>query len=457
VSTTTEAGKAQSIHGYGSNSYLWYVIILLTLASTLSMVDRLALNVMIEPIKRDLGGLTDTQFALIAGIAFTMFYTILSYPAGWIADRYNRRNLMAGGIMAWSVMTFLCGMAGSFWALFFARMGVGVGEATLGPAANSTLADYFKPGRLPLAIAIVSSAPFVGQGLTNIIGAPMVDYLESVPNVVLPLIGEVYSWQMVFISLGIPGVIIGLLVLNLREPARQGRLNQDSVGAPFSVLKAFVLERKLFFFLIFAAYLGLSIQGWGLFTWFVEFYIREHHWTKTEIGLTYGSIAMFIGILGAVTSGAVAGWMVGRGKVDAPIRIVMWGTCALIPLGILLWTVPDGWMGIAILVPVTWLMAMPSGLIMTTLQSICPNELRGQIIAFYLISVNFLAYTFAPLVPPIVSDYVFDSPEVKGISLALMAIFTYGGAAICLYLCLKHYRVALEKAKAWTEIRSDAV
>jgi hypothetical protein len=92
---------------------------------------------------------------------------------------------------------------------------------------------------------------------------------------------------------------------------------------------------------------------------------------------------------------------------------------------------------------------MPSGLIMTTLQSICPNELRGQIIAFYLISVNFLAYTFAPMVPAIVSDIFFGSEDVKGIALAFMAIFTYGGASLCLYLCLKPYRAALEEAKAW--------
>jgi MFS family permease len=444
---SSESGHSE--HGYGSSAYLWWVIFLLTLASTLSMVDRLALNVMIGPIKRDLGGLTDFQFALIAGIAFTLFYTILSGPAGWIADRYNRRNLMAGGVIAWSIMTFLCGMAGSFWTLFFARMGVGVGEATLGPAANSTLADYFNPSRLPLAIAIVAAAPFVGQGLTNVVGAPMVQYLEQVPNIVLPIIGEVYSWQMVFIVLGIPGVLIGLLVLTIKEPPRKGKLDENSHGTTFAVLWDFIVKRWLFFFLIFAAYLGLSIQGWGLFTWFVEFYIREHQWTRTEIGVPYGLIAMCVGIIGSISAGAIAGWWLSRGTVDAPVKLVFWGTVALIPLGFLLWTVPDGHMGIAILVPTTFLMAMPSGLIMTTLQSICPNELRGQIIAFYLISVNFLAYTFAPMVPAIVSDIFFGSEDVKGIALAFMAIFTYGGAALCLYLCLKPYRAALEEAKAW--------
>ena len=428
---------------------------MLTLASTLAMIDRLALNVMIGPVKRDLGGLTDFQVSLIMGIAFTGFYTILSYPAGWIADRYSRRNLIAGGITAWSIMTFLCGMANSFWTLFLARTGVGVGEATLGPAANSMLADYFKPTRLPLAIAIVSSAPFVGQGLANIIGAPLVEYLESMPNMSVPLVGEVYSWQMVFILLGVPGVLIGFMMLTVREPDRQGKKELDKRGVPFSEVWAFIKQRRWFFFLIFTAYLGLSIQGWSLFSWFIEFYIREHDWGRGEIGVTYGLIAMIIGILGAVFSGAFAGWMIGRGSTDAPVRIVLWGTIALIPLVVALWIVPDDMMGIAILIPTTFLMAMPSGLIMTTLQMICPNELRGQTIAFYLISVNFLSYTFAPSLPPLLSELWFDSEDVKGAAISIMAIFTYGGAAICLYFCLRHFREALEVARAWTERSSS--
>ena len=451
VSTTTTDTSNHSKHGHGSSFYLWYVIILLTLASTISIIDRQVLNVMVGPIKRDLGGLTDFQFSLIAGLAFTTFYSLLSYPAGWIADRYNRRNLMAVGITAWSIMTMACGMAGTYWQLFFTRMGVGVGEATLGPAANSTLADYFKPARLPLAIGVVSAAPFIGQGLANVVGGPLVEYLESVPNIVLPIVGEVYSWQMVFLLLGIPGIIVGALFLTIKEPARQGKMLEQTEAVPFSQVWAFVMDRWRFFALIFAAYLGLSVQGWSLFTWLVEYYIRDFGWTRSEITLTYGPIAGIVGIMGSVGAGAIAGYMLGRGKRDATVRLVFWGTCALIPLAMLLTSVPNAYAGIAILIPVTFLMAMPSGLIMTTLQSICPNELRGQAIAFYLISVNFLAYTFGPSMPPVLTQLFFGSEEGIGDAIAILAIFTYGGAAICLYLCLKHYRAALDLAKEWTE------
>ncbi len=369
MSTTTEAGKAHSVHGYGSSFYLWYVIILLTLASTISIIDRQVLNVMIGPVKRDLGGLSDFQVSLIMGLAFTSFYTLMSYPAGWIADRHNRRNLMAVGVTAWSIMTMACGMAGTYWQLFFTRMGVGVGEATLGPAANSTLADYFKPTRLPLAIGVVSAAPFIGQGLANVIGGPLVEYLEGVPVITMPIIGEVYSWQAVFLILGLPGILIGALMLTIKEPLRLGKMKDQTKAVPFSEVWGFVLERKKFFFLIFGAYLGLSIQGWSLFSWLVEYYIRDFGWTRTEITLTYGPIAGIVGIMGSVGAGAMCGYMLGRGKRDASVRLVFWGTCGLLPLAMLMTSVPNAYVGIALLVPVTFMMAMPSGLIMTTLQS----------------------------------------------------------------------------------------
>ena len=120
-------------------------------------------------------------------------------------------------------MTTLCGVASQYWHLFLARMGVGVGEATLGPAANSALADYVPLDKLPLAIGVVSSAPFIGQGLASILGGPLIDSLEAMPAVVIPLIGEVYTWQAVFIIVGLPGLLVALALLTVAEPARTQR------------------------------------------------------------------------------------------------------------------------------------------------------------------------------------------------------------------------------------------
>ena len=432
-----------------SSAYLWWVVAVFTLASTFSIIDRQILNVMIGPVKRDLGGISDFQVSLIMGFAFTFLYSVLSYPAGRIADRYSRRNLMVAGIASWSLLTMVCGTVSQYWHLFLARMGVGVGEATLGPASNSALADYFDAARLPLAIGIVSSAPFIGQGLANIAGGPLIDYLESTPNFVLPIIGEVYSWQMVFIVVGAPGLLVALAMWGLREPARRGKTNAAGQSVPFREVWAFVKSRRTFFTFIFVAYFCLATQGWSLFSWLVEFYVRNHEWTRTEIGLVYGSIALVVGISGSVIGGLWAGSLIARKVEDGTLRIVFYCTLILLPTATALTIVPEPWVGIALLVPVTFGMSMPPGLMMATLQAIAPNELRGQMVAFYLIAVNFLSYTFAPSLPALISDFVFNSELALGKAISMLAVVNYSIAAACLYFGLRHYRQALDQAKAW--------
>ena len=438
-----------------STRYLWYVVFVLTLASTLSFIDRQILNVMIGPVKRDLGGISDTQVSLIMGLAFALFYNVLSIPMGRLADRGDRRKLMIYGVAGWSVMTSLCGTAGQYWQLFLARMGVGVGEATLGPAANSTLADLFTRDRLPLAIGFVSASPFIGQGLANILGGPLIDYLEATPNVHLPILGEVFSWQMVFLVVGLPGLLVALLVMTTREPARQGRVRAGNDAVPFSEVWAFIRSRGSLFFLMFLAYLCLSTQGFSLFSWLVEYYVRNHHWTRTEIGLTYGTIALVVGIAGSVLAGYWAGRWIARGRTDATMRIVMWTSLALLPTATAFTLMPDAKLAIALLIPVTFLMAMPSGLMMTTLQAISPNELRGQMVAFYLVAVSFLSYTFAPSLPAMISDYVFGSELALGKAISALAVVNYTIAFVCLAACLPAYRRALAEAETWYGTQSS--
>ena len=405
---------------------------------------------MVGPIKRDLGGISDTQVSLIMGFAFALFYTLMTYPAGRITDRYNRKNLMTAGIAGWSFMTMLCGAANQYWQLFLARMGVGVGEATLGPASNSALADYFPPERLPIAIGIVASAPFIGQGLANIAGGPLIDYLEATPNYVVPVLGEIYSWQMVLMIVGAPGLLIALAVWFLIEPERKNKQREDSNSVPLSEVWDFILTRKHFFFFVFLGYLCLATQGWSLFSWLVEYFVRNHGWSRTEIGLSYGSIALTLGIAGSVAGGLFASRMIRRGTLDATLRVVLYSTIALFPLAAFLTIVPNPYLALAMLVPVTFCMAMPPGLIIATLQTVSPNELRGQMVAFYLIAVNFLSYSFAPSLPAVISDFVFETEQGLGQAISLLAVINYSIAIVCIGLSLRYFRDAVAKAKVWS-------
>ena len=121
-------------------AYAWYTVAVLLLAYTLSFIDRMILTLLVAPIRAALD-ISDTQVSLLIGLAFALFYTLLGLPIAWIADRWNRRNLILIGVALWSAMTAGCGFAGSYATLFLARMGVGVGEAALSPAASAWLAS----------------------------------------------------------------------------------------------------------------------------------------------------------------------------------------------------------------------------------------------------------------------------------------------------------------------------
>ena len=426
-----------------SNRYSAYVVAMLTLASTLSFIDRQILNVMIGPIKRDLGGLSDTEISLIIGLAFSLIYSLSTLPLARIADRGNRRNVIAAGIFSWSLMTALAGMANTYWQLFLARMGVGVGEASLGPASTSMLADYYEPAKLPLAYGIVGAAPFIGTGLANIVGGPLIDFLEARPHVTLPVFGEMFSWQTVLVVVGLPGILVALLMFTVAEPARKGA--RDGDGYSWAELGRFVRSRQRYLSAHFIAYLCLSVQGFAFLAWIVELFVRKFEWTRTEIGLTYGIIALTFGIAGSVGAGYVAGRLIGRGRPDGAMRLTLWGTLALGPVAVVMPLLDSGVAAAALLLPITFCMAMPPGLSNAALQAIAPNRLRGQLVALYLICVSFLSYLLAPLIIGLMNDYVFGREDAIDLSLATLAAVNYAAAAVALALSLKPLREAVER------------
>lgn len=199
----------------------WIVVGLLMVAYTSSFIDRQIMSLLVEPIRADLG-ITDTQFSLLAGLAFSIFYSVMGLPLGWLADRMSRRMIILVGMIAWSIMTALCGLATSFLALFIARVGVGIGEAALSPAAYSLISDYFPPERRARAISAYAMGPYLGSGLALIIGGQVIEAASRMGPFTIEGLGTFAPWQAVFFAVGLPGVIIALLFLLIREPERRG-------------------------------------------------------------------------------------------------------------------------------------------------------------------------------------------------------------------------------------------
>jgi MFS family permease len=427
----------------------WYAVLFLTVAASLSSVDRQVLALMIGPIKRDFS-VSDSQMGLLGGLAFSLLYTAFTLPAAWVADQRSRRMVVTAGILFWSAMTSACGLAHRFVTLFLARMGVGIGEAALGPAAYSMMSDLFPRASLPVAIGLYNAAPFIGVGLANMVGGPMIQHFEGAPPITLPLLGAVKSWQTVFLILGVPGLAMALLGrLTLAEPARRGRFAGDGhIPLTLSQIGAFLAGRRLFLTLMFTAYVALAIQGWGLFFWVVEFLVRERGLARGQVGLIYGSMAFGLGLAGAIVSGRLASSLLRRGDVVWMMRLVFLCILVLGPLAIVMPLAPRGWEVLALLAPITFLMGWPGGLGTTALQFIVPNELKGRIIALYLVVVNFISLTLGPLLGGLISDRVFAGRSLGG-SLCLMAAVDYPLAAVCLWFCLRPFREAVDKAAAW--------
>lgn len=224
-------------------AYEWYVVLICMLAYIFSFVDRQILALMIEPIKRDLQ-LSDTQFSLLHGLAFSLFYAFMGIPIALLADRYSRPRIIAIGVAFWSLATAACGLSKNFGQMFLARIGVGVGEAALSPATYSMLSDMFPRHKLGRAVGIYSIGSFIGGGLAFLIGGYVIDLLKSVDSVRLPGVGELRPWQVTFFIVGLPGVLVALLILlTVRDPQRKGlrhdadgRVQKPTAGALFRFL-----------------------------------------------------------------------------------------------------------------------------------------------------------------------------------------------------------------------------
>ncbi|MCB1845577.1 MAG: MFS transporter, partial [Halioglobus sp.] len=253
-----------------------YALLVLLLAYILSFIDRNVMAVLIGPIREDFA-ISDFQYSLLHGFAFSMFYIFLGLPIARLADRGSRKWVITAGVFFWSLMTCLCGVARSFGALFVARVGVGVGEAALSPPAYSLLSDYFDSAELPRALAVYTLGITLGGGLAYIIGGAVYDYFSAHGALHLPLLGELRPWQTTFVMVGLPGFMLVLLLSLMVEPERRDRPGA-ATGVEYSLAEIGGQLRRYwqaYASLILSVSL-LAVLGYGTMAWYPEFLVRNH-------------------------------------------------------------------------------------------------------------------------------------------------------------------------------------
>jgi len=412
-----------SKHQFPSVGVAWYMVILLTVAYVFSFVDRYILGLLIEPIKADLG-LSDTQIGLLLGPAFAIFYATMGLPLGWLADRKRRTWIVAAGVALWSIATAASGMAKNFTHLFIARMSVGVGEATLSPCAMSMISDSFPKERRAKPIAFYTMALSLGAGIASLVSAGVLQWAKSVPAIDLPVLGVVAPWQFTFIVVGLPGVVLALLMLTLREPNRQSIVvNPDQVGSDRNNItdmlrhiarhwKVFIPFISVFCYMTILAY----SQGWG-----APLFQRTWGWEASQYATVNAVILLAVG----PATVNFAGWLSDRwtrqGIADAPVRIALIGVVVMILSGVVAPLLPSPWVAIGVYGVNTSGIAMASAVGVTALLNISPAAMRAQIVAFYYMCISLAGLLLGPTSIALLNDYVFGVENIR-YSMALVPL-----------------------------------
>ncbi len=425
--------------------YAWYATMAMMIAYTFSFLDRQILNLMIGPIEHDLK-LSDSDFALIAGSAFGIFYTIMGLPIGWMADHFPRKRIMSVGVALWSIMTATCGLAGTFGHLFLARIGVGVGEATLSPSAYSMLSDYFDKKNLPRAMSLYTFGIFIGAGLALIIGGEVVTFVEHRPDLMLPGIGALKSWQAVFMIVGLPGLLVALWLGTLLEPQRRGLTGEAAAktSAPrnrlvFHEAFRFIARYPLMSVSLFLGSALFSVLGYAD-TWYPEMFIRTWGWSAGLAGAVNGSASLIAGPLGLVFAGWYSSRLIARGTVDGCLRLTAYGAVGIALPAILMPLMPSPVLMAVLLFPLKFFVGFPPVLIPAAIQMAAPNQIRAQLGAIFLFTVGIIGVTCGPILPALLTDYVFHSDKALRYSLSI-STGVMGPVAFCvLWLGLSDYR-----------------
>src|SRR5579871_53755 len=387
-----------------------YVLALLTIAYTLSFLDRQMLSILVEPIETDLR-ISDAAMGLLTGPVFVIFYTFLGIPIAWIADRWSRPAIVAVALTVWSVFTALCGAASGFVVLAFARLGVGFGEAGCNPSAHSLIADISTPQQRGSGLSFYSLGVPIGTLLGLAVGGLIAD------------IGP-HGWRVAFLAAATPGIILALVfALTVREarPARGlgGAPLSAAIAQPFSdfadTLGA-LRGKPTFWFMALAS--GFSaFVGYAHLFFTASFFLRCHPADIAAIGATLGlkskgflgpALGLMIGV-GGFTGTLIGGWIADRAAArDRRAFATIPGATAIlvVPVYFVIFTIPNTLVALALVFIPSVVSTIWYGAVYSTAQSVVAPHRRATAAALLLLILNLIGLGLGPPFLGAASDFL---------------------------------------------------
>ena len=436
--------RESSEHPWPSSGKAWYAVGILVIAFIFSFVDRIIIGLLVGPIRADLG-VSDFAIGMLGGFAFAVFYAVVGIPIGRLSDRYNRKTIITLGVVVWSLLTAACGLAKNFWQLFAARVGVGVGESALSPAAYSIIADYFPREKLGRALGVYQAGAFVGAGMSFLIGGLVIGYVLGADDLSLPLIGEVRPWQMVFFIVGLPGLLVALLVSTISEPERRGLLAGSTEAIPFGQVLGYVKQHRRLFVAHFFGFSLLAVPVTTTLIWVHVLFTRVYGLEPDAAALQLGTILIFASPAGVYFGGWLVDFLQRRGYPDAPFRVGIGIGVFLLPLSYLATTADDVQIALWLFGPFIFAASVSIAAAPAALQMVTPNRMRAQVSAAWMLFLNIVAATAGPTAAGFVTSYIFVDDMAVGASMALVNCIAVPVAALALWSGLGAFRTAVQE------------
>ena len=455
-----EAANAPSLARWPAPRVAYYTCFLLILSTTFANLDIAIVPYLAGSIKADLH-LTDTQLSLLIGASFGLFYTIVGIPIAWFLDRFSRRWILAGAITVWSLGTALCGVAQNYAQLFFSRFLVGAGEAVNGPASYAILSDLFPREKLPRAIAVMKIGTIAGPALSLLVSYFLLKAFLGIRPIPVPF-GVIHGWQLVFVLVGLPGVLVSVLMLTtMAEPVRQtirGQI-QGVASHPTGLVSGVISWFRDFWatfvyigqhwkvFIPMFASLFVSSLGTGSATWMPIFYMRTFHWGPAQLAGLNFIPSFLLAPLGLYVGVKIAERLAAKGRHDAALSTQIIARLIGVP-AIFAVLAPNPWVtwGLSALTIFTVSVGAPAQ--NAAFQIVTPTELRGKMTALFLFIFSVVGVAFAPVITALITDYILHDESQIRWAIFLPAV-VFGPLSILIsWLGLKPYAREVERLQA---------
>jgi MFS family permease len=348
-------------------------------------------------------------------------------------------------------MTVLCGIARTYDQLLLARFGVAIGEAALAAPALSLISDYFPPSRRATALSVYALGVYLGAGLANLVGGAVLARLDETVDVTWPILGEIRPWQQVFVLVGLPGILLALLMMTVREPARLETGQQTSEAFPIRRVVEYLGANRRTFVCHALGYALFALVNYATAAWLPTHLIRTYGWTAARAGITLGALTATVGVFGVIMGGRAADSMLARGRTDAKLRVGIIAALGNLVCGVGYTLAPTASLSVAALVPYNFFASFAFGAAVAAVQEITPNRMRAQIGALFMSALTLIGLGGGPSAVGLLTDRFFGSDAAVRYSLLLVTVTGLAAAAGLLAAGLASYRRSVVYRAEWSE------